>query len=93
MVAPSSIGIAAVAELDGDQRRQDLDRAELDVRRDGDLEPAAAAEVHALGGREADSQVGPDLEAVAGQQLGEERVAVVRAGLTTILAPSTANSM
>ena len=64
MVAASSTGCRRRLNLTRDQRRHDLDRPELDVRGDGDLEAAAAAEVEPLGGREADGEVGADGQAL-----------------------------
>ena len=65
----------AVVRADGDRRRLDLDRPELDVRRQLELEAATAAEVDALAAREADDQRQVDLEPVGRQQRGEEAVA------------------
>ncbi len=62
---------------DRQRGRDDLDRPELDVRRQADLQAAAAAEVDPLLAREPDEQRDVDDQAVAGKQRGQEAVGVV----------------
>ena len=61
----------------GQRGRDDLDRPELDVRGQADLETAAPAEVDALLARQPDEQGDVDDEAVPGEQRREEAVGVV----------------